>query len=339
MEAKSVASAVATWLAEGQRVAVANPVEFAGFSSRRPAEMLAVSASGQRAGQVLGAFTSEALAEQLADLLEPGRPPGRLVRLPVSAAAAAEAGLACGGTVTVALHDAGALPGGFWSTVVEGRPVALVSAAESGGPLSSSLTVSDGDVAGTLCDPDVKDEAIAAGQDLLARARPGGSLVQAHGTTLVVEAIVPAVQLVVVGRGDLASALIQQGELLTWQVKAFDDVTSATAAIAASGPRDAVVVLSHDPALDAPALEAALASRAGYVGALGSRRTQTARRDRLLGRGVAEAALGRIHGPAGLDLGSRTPEEIALAICAEVLAICSARAGTSLRDRQAPINA
>ena len=164
-------------------------------------------------------------------------------------------------------------------------------------------------------------------------------MIEAHGTTLVVEAIVPAVQLVVVGSGDLASALIRQGELLTWEVRAFHDVTSATAAISASGPRDAVVVLSHDPALDAPALEAALASDAAYVGALGSHRTQAARRDRLRHRGVAEAALGRIHGPAGLDLGARTPEEIALAICGEFLAIRSARAGTSLRDRQAPINA
>ncbi len=339
MEAKSIASAVATWLAEGRRVAVANPVEFAGFSSRRPGEMLAISETGERAGQVLGAFTSEALAEQLADLLEPGRPPGRLVRLPVSAATAADAGLACGGTVTVALHEAGALPAGFWSTVVEGRPVALVSAAESGGPLSASLAISDGDVAGTLSDPDVNDEAIAAGKDLLARGRPAGSVVDAHGRTLVVEAIVPAVQLVVIGSGDLASALIRQGELLTWQVKAFHDMTSATAAIAASGPRDAVIVLSHDATLDAPALEAALASGAGYVGALGSRRTQAARRDRLLRRGVPEPTLDRIHGPAGLDLGARTPEEIALAICAEVLAVRSARAGTSLRDRQASINA
>jgi xanthine dehydrogenase accessory factor len=339
MEAKSIAIAVSTWLAEGQRAAVANPVEFAGFSSRRPGEMLAISETGERAGQVLGPFGRDVLAEQLADLLEPGRPPGRLVRLPVSAAAAAEAGLACGGTVTVALHDAGDLPPGFWATVGEGRPVALVSVAEPEGPLSGSLAVSDGDVTGSLRDPDANDQAIAAGRDLLGQARPAGSVVESHGRRLVVEAIVPGVQLMVVGGGDLAAALVRQGELLTWQVDVFDDPTSATGAIAASGPRDGVVVLSHSPALDAPALKAALASKAGYVGALGSRRTQAARRGRLLSLGVPEATLGRIHGPAGLDLGARTPEEIALAICGEFLAIRSARAGTSLRDRDAPINA
>jgi xanthine dehydrogenase accessory factor len=100
-----------------------------------------------------------------------------------------------------------------------------------------------------------------------------------------------------------------------------------------------VAVLSHDAAVDTPALAAALASDATYVAALGSARTQAARRQRLLRLGVSEADLGRIHGPAGLDLGARTPAEIALAISAELLAIRSGRAGASLRGREAPINA
>jgi xanthine dehydrogenase accessory factor len=346
MEPSAIAAAVSTWLSDGRRAAVASPVGFSGFSSRRPGELLAVDEAGERAGQVLGKFTSDRLAELLADLFEPGRSPGQLVRVPISAAAAAEAGLSCGGTVTVALHDAGALPAGFWANVLEGRPVALVSVSEPGPKadsaavesLSGSLSVSDDDVTGSLSEPDLNEAAIAAGRTLLARARSGGSVVEAHGRRVVVQAIVPAVQLLVVGSGDLAGALLRQGELLSWDVRVFDDAASATEAIASSRPGDAVAVLSHDPAVDTPALAAALASDVAYVGALGSRRTQAARRKRLLGVGVSETALGQIHGPAGLDVGARTPEEIALAICAELLATRSGRAGTSLGARDVPIN-
>ena len=83
---------------------------------------------------------------------------------------------------------------------------------------------------------------------------------------------------------------------------------------------DAVLVLSHDREVDGPALAAALAGRAGYIGALGSRRTQQARRDWLTERGVSEDALARIYGPAGLDIDAHTPAEIAVSIAAEILA-------------------
>jgi xanthine dehydrogenase accessory factor len=87
-----------------------------------------------------------------------------------------------------------------------------------------------------------------------------------------------------------------------------------------------VVVLTHDPKLDEPALAAALRSPAPYVGCLGSRKTQAMRRERLRRDGFDDATLNRIRGPIGLDIGSRTPEEMALGIMAEVVAV--ARGGT-----------
>jgi xanthine dehydrogenase accessory factor len=89
--------------------------------------------------------------------------------------------------------------------------------------------------------------------------------------------------------------------------------------------RSAVVTLSHDPKIDEPALEVALRAPCFYVGALGSRRTQERRRDRLREAGLSEAELARIHGPVGLDLGAKSPAEIALSIAAEMTAALRAR--------------
>ena len=93
-----------------------------------------------------------------------------------------------------------------------------------------------------------------------------------------------------------------------------------------------VVVLTHDPKFDEPALLAALASNARYIGAIGSRGTHQARLDALRAQGVSEANLARIHAPIGLDLGGRTPAEIALAILAEIVAVRYQRAGGSLQQ-------
>ena len=86
-------------------------------------------------------------------------------------------------------------------------------------------------------------------------------------------------------------------------------------------PRTSVVTLTHDDKLDEPALESALASRCGYVGLLGGRRTQRKRREALRARGLDEAACDRIHGPVGLDIGARTPEQIAVSILAQLIAL------------------
>jgi xanthine dehydrogenase accessory factor len=101
----------------------------------------------------------------------------------------------------------------------------------------------------------------------------------------------------------------------------------------------AVVVLTHDDKFDLPALEAALASDAFYIGALGSRRNQQRRRERLLEAGVAEEALERIAGPSGLDIGAASSAETALSMLAEMLATRAGRSGGPLRDSKQRIHA
>jgi xanthine dehydrogenase accessory factor len=101
------------------------------------------------------------------------------------------------------------------------------------------------------------------------------------------------------------------------------------------GRGDAVAVLSHDPKFDDPAITAALERECRYVGAIGSRKTQRARRERLLVAGLSEAQLARLRGPIGLDLGGREPAETALAIMAEIVAVRHGASGGSLADKPA----
>jgi xanthine dehydrogenase accessory factor len=104
------------------------------------------------------------------------------------------------------------------------------------------------------------------------------------------------------------------------------------------GSRDAVCILTHDMKFDVPAVASALDTPVGYVGAMGSRRTTEDRAARLRQAGVSESALARLMAPIGLDIGARSPEETAVAICAEIVALRAGRAAPSLRDSEGPIH-
>ena len=105
------------------------------------------------------------------------------------------------------------------------------------------------------------------------------------------------------------------------------------------GPRDAVCVLTHDHKFDVPAIAAAVQTDVGYIGAMGSRRTHEGRVERLRERGLDDAEIARVMSPIGLDVGARTPEETAVAICAEIIALAHRpRRVASLRDTAVPIH-
>jgi xanthine dehydrogenase accessory factor len=158
-------------------------------------------------------------------------------------------------------------------------------------------------------------------------------------------------RLVVFGAVDIAEALCRGAKELGWDTVVTDArATFATRERIASADellvewpedalsaielneRSAVVVLTHEERFDIPALAGALRSDAFYVGALGSRRTQESRRERLLAEGLSEAELDRLAGPTGLDLGAETPAETAVSILAEILAVRAGRSGGRLRD-------
>jgi xanthine dehydrogenase accessory factor len=140
-------------------------------------------------------------------------------------------------------------------------------------------------------------------------------------------------QVLIVGEGPVADALSPMLTTLGWGATTATTLADSEAAIPSA---DAVVVTSHHEDVDGPAIRAALASGTSYVGAMGSRRTQARRREWLLANGVAEADLGALHAPVGLDIGADEPGEIAVSILAEMIAerrgVGSAVASISDRD-------
>lgn len=144
--------------------------------------------------------------------------------------------------------------------------------------------------------------------------------------------------LLIVGGGEVATALVAIATALTWDPSVVDTLEEAERTAEELDSSDSVLVLSHHDGIDGAALAAALSSKAGYVGAMGSRRTQARRRDWMLANGVSEALVDSIRGPAGLDIGANTPGEIAVSMVAEIVTVHRGVAGGALSDRPGPIH-
>ena len=143
-------------------------------------------------------------------------------------------------------------------------------------------------------------------------------------------------ELLVVGEGPVAGALVPMAELLGWRATVATTLPDVRSALRSAR---AVVVTSHDDELDSPAIAAALEAQVAYLGAMGSRARQGRRREWLLANGVAEDRLAEVHGPAGLDIGADSPAEIALSILAELVATLRGAGTTgSISDRDGPVH-
>ncbi len=245
------------------------------------------------------------------------------------------------------------------------EPVALATMIE-GPEIGAKLLVRpDAPPVGTLGDPDL-DRVV--GRDAQGELEAGLTSTRHYGVhgeareqavAVFIESFAPPPRLVIFGAVDFTAALVGAGKLLGYRVtvcdaravfatpqrfRAADEVVNdwPDRYLAKIGPdlgaRDAVCVLTHDAKFDVPALVAALETAAGYVGAMGSRRTHTDRVARLRAAGVDEAGLARIMAPIGLDIGARTPEETAISICAEIIALRTGREAASLRETSGPIH-
>jgi xanthine dehydrogenase accessory factor len=310
-----IAPAVLRYRADGEPVSIVRVARVVGFSSRGGAEAAAVAPS-----RVQGSIFGGAIDEQLAGLVaEPGA--GRLDRVPVSDSAAQGVGLSCGGLAELAVQNADDLPAQLWDLLARQEPVCLVS------------DLNDAALGAT--EVYTRDTVFETGPRIAHLFRSGVARTAVLDDQLVT-VLWPQARLVVVGAGTIADALRGIADVLGWATTVVEDGASAAAAISPLSSADAVVVLSHADAVYGPALLAALDAGPGYIGALGSRRTQTARTEWLAERGIADVTA--IHGPAGLDIGANTPGEIAVAIMAEALAARSGAQPGSLRDRSGPIH-
>lgn len=341
------------WLAGRDRALVGRVVAITGFSTWPGDELMALDAAGDRWGSILGPVGSESIAQQAAGWFGPAAGPAaagahgggqpaaglRTATVSVQGAAVAAAGLSCGGSAEVLLQPAAAIPVELWAALEARAPVALITRVDgpTAGPESIVVTA-DGRWTGAIAVGD-PDALVAEAVALMGRGQRSTHRVEDGAGIVLVEAWVPTPRLVVVGAGELASAIDAQAALLGWETRAAPDLGGVDACLDWAGTSAAVVVLSHDPHLDVPAIGAALARDIAYLGTLGSRRTQSRRIDRLVADGVGDADVARIHRPVGLDLGGRSAPEVALSIVAEILAVRGGRDGRPLAQRDGPIHA
>ncbi len=299
-----------------------------GFGLRDAADG-AVVEEGVLAGTILGGLADATILEQVAT--GAGR---RSLRTTVTDRAADQAGMLCGGSAELLLTPVADLPYGLDGLLRSAQPLAFVAYADGQG---GDLIVTRRDVHGDLGTPDT-EAAIELARGQLAEGSTSAIEHDLPAGTVVISTVVPNTRCLIVGSGPMADAISAQGTLLGWETIIDESVDLAIDFLATAGPADALAVLSHDASVDVPILHAALASSVGYIGGMGSRGTQTRRTNTLSERGNGEVDIRRIHGPIGLDLGSRTPAETSVAVVAEFLANRSGRVPGRLTDGAGPIN-
>lgn len=344
------------WAAADPVIAVATVVRTSGSTPRPVGARLAVSGDQRLAGSVSGGCLEADVVEEALPTLR-GERPARVLHYGISDEMGFSVGLSCGGTVDVLVEawrwdDTDPVVGRLRAALRAGDPVALVSVVA--GELAGRRVLIDGDdLVGSLGAEAADAAARAAGADRIETGMAG--LDERDGLQLFVEPFVQPAQMVIVGASDIGAALTTMAQTCGYRVTVIDPRTAfltrerfpTADAVVTSwpdealagvvlGPRDAAVCLSHDPKFDEPTLTALLAGGVGYIGAIGSRRTAQKRVDRLREMGRSEAEIDRIHSPVGLDIGSRTPAEIALSILAEAVAVRRGRSGGRLREPQVP---
>lgn len=333
------------WRSQNQPIALATVIQTWGSAPRGVGAKMALTANGEMAGSVSGGCVEGAVMQSGLDVLKTGQP--QLLHFGVADETAWEVGLACGGTIEVFVQT---LDPKFYEAIHvalnEDRPVATVTVIRSPKDLLGHqlLLSDDGQHVGSLSS-ELDEAALAEARAALAEGKSRRFVVPESGVEpieLFIEVLLPAPKLIVIGGVHIALALVALAKTLDYRTvvvdprKAFGSEarfpTSRVDRLIQAWPDEAlteigltrstaVATLTHDPKLDDPALKIALPSPAFYVGALGSRQTQARRRERLLAQGLTESQVARLRGPIGLNLGARTPEEIALSIIGEVVAV------------------
>lgn len=335
---REVLSDVIRWREERKPVALATVIKTWGSSPRGNGAKMAFTPNGDISGSVSGGCVESAVFEAGIETLKNNQP--KLLHFGVSNESAWDVGLACGGNIDVFVQPLDWQMFQALETILkENKKAALVTVVRGPAEILGHELLLDADgqrITGSI------DKALDGSIAILAKE------VLSHGASqsfemnpevdVFIEAILPPPTLVVVGGVHIAIALMALAKTLGYRTILIDPRKAWGNAerfpnvdrLIQAWPDEAfeqlsvndstgIVMLTHDPKLDDLALKVTLPSPAFYIGALGSKTTQATRRKSLLENGVSESQLSRLHGPIGLDIGAKTPEEIALAIMAEIV--------------------
>ena len=342
---KEILNDVSDWISNGRdKITVATVLRTWGSAPRRPGAKMAMDDDGHISGSVSGGCVEGAVIEAARDALETGE--SRLLHFGVADETAWSVGLACGGSIDIFVENLD--PSSFEaarSLILEERPGSICTVVR--GPdelLGQKLVVDNGAAAASNMAPDLEERVMNASSE----AKQTGMITLDTGTAVFVDLIRPSPTLVAVGGGEIALALTKMARLLGYNTVVIDPrrvfasedrfphvdqliqkwPRSAFAGIELT-PDTAVALLTHDPKIDDPSLGLVLDQDVFYIGALGSRKTHAKRLKRLAKKGFTSKETDRICAPIGLDIGASNPQEIAVAIMAEIV---SARNGRGIAE-------
>lgn len=353
---REIINEVGEWSEQGEPVAIATVIETWGSAPRAVGAKMALTPGHRIAGSVSGGCVEGAVFEAGVEALAAGRP--QLLRFGVADETAFESvGLACGGTIEVFVEPLTPALRAFWQRAfAEDIPIATATVVRGPADALGRKVLVDAGGAAAAGDPAdaLAQQLRAAAEDALRAGAPArvplaGVGSESEPAEAFIDVVLPKPTLIIVGAVHIAITLTTLAKALGYRVIVVDPRGAFGNAerfphadrLVAEHPRKAfetlavtrstaVVTLTHDAKFDDPALLHALASPAFYVGALGGRKTREARRARLAEAGLREAQIARLHAPIGIDIGTRTPEEIALATLAQIVA---ARNGAARNGR------
>ncbi|MDG9715552.1 XdhC family protein [Streptomyces sp. DH24] len=365
-----IAGELHRWAEEGREFAVATVVAVGGSAPRGPGAALAVDGAGTVIGSVSGGCVEGAVYDLCAQALRDGRTV--VERFGYSDEDAFAVGLTCGGVIDVLVTPVGAAAPArpvlraALSAAARGGPAAVARVVQGPAELfgTALLVHADGSYEGGLGGAAGLDGTAAAEARALLDAGRTGTVGLSEdgshcpgGLTLFVESSVPPPRMIVFGAIDFAAALVRAGKFLGHHVTVCDARPVFATRTRFPDADDIVVdwphrylrrtdtdgrtvlcVLTHDARFDVPLLTEALRMPVAFVGAMGSRRTHADRERRLREAGLTDEELARLRSPIGLDLGARTPEETALSIAAEIVALRRGGTGLPLTGTAEPIH-
>ncbi|MGW8877015.1 XdhC family protein [Streptomyces mirabilis] len=362
---REILPALERWYAAGAPFGLATVVTVSRSAPRDPGAAMAVGPGDEVVGSVSGGCVEGAVYELAQEVVATGE--ARLETFGYSDEDAFAVGLTCGGEITLLIRRVTPAEDPSFAAVADsvaaGRPVTVATVIEGPAPLGATLAVWPDEVAGSLG---------STGLDVAVTADARGELAQGatirrhygpHGerredaVTVFLHSFAPPPRMLVFGAIDYAAAVARIGDFLGYRVTVCDArPVFATAKRFPAGvevvvdwphrylrgtatdARTVICVLTHDPKFDVPLLEEALRRPAAYIGAMGSRRTHDDRRKRLIDAGLSEGELSRLRSPVGLDLGARTPEEVAVSVAAEIVALRWGGSGAPLTARGGAIH-